>query len=663
MCNFDLREIIDENLNKNFDKKQVNKFDLFTLLYLILFHPILFLKCIWYKLVEDNEDESESSQLVMIEGPWGIGKTYIFNKQIKPIIEDIYKKNVIYTSLFGVKDKQEIKNKIIDRYINNKYRFIGRIFSIFCMIIPFLYLFFYWFYTKDLYKMKISVNFCDIHFFFFTYNILKNIVWFSVIYDLLLIFKICPLNYLIKMLDNKYLGTGFSLQNAELNHLFNNEKDVFVFDDLERISDNADIKEILGFLNELRDVYQFNVIVIVNEEELKKRKDNKSKYEYFREKFNPAKFEVEYREEILNHLIEREENEDVKYLIEKVVKPLCGEKNTKTTTSNLRVIKRFIEIIENIFEKIKKNKFEYINEINEYNINKILNLPCNQQIVVGIGNIYVDRIIETDSVANCLYTDFKNYIEKLYNIKNAYHQIEDNANKDIAVELADLSNINENYMKQNCVLNKLELMICLYFYYEKDIQSKELFILKLKEADKFIDNLEYCKYICAIFEQEKCLDNNKQWIKDKVYKILDNNSDYKHKIYKITEFLVNNRDYGENKARNCIVNNFSDYVYEYIELFIKNIDEKALGIFLFSDAYEIVGNHPDIISAIIKNNKHSIALDFIINDKNYIECKASIKTKKNKEIFDSCIKELYDVTSEDRKRYLDRIITNKTEED
>lgn len=49
---------------------------------------------------------------------------------------------------------------------------------------------FFWFYTKDLYKIKISVNFCDIHFFFFTYNILKNIVWFILLYTGLCCVKI-----------------------------------------------------------------------------------------------------------------------------------------------------------------------------------------------------------------------------------------------------------------------------------------------------------------------------------------------------------------------------------------------------------------------------------------------------------------------------------------
>lgn len=91
MCNFDLREIVEENLNKE------NKFWNFPIIifFISIICSILYLICTILKLpiyfgkkfiYHNIFIDKNNSQLVLIEGPWGIGKTYIFNKYIKTIL-------------------------------------------------------------------------------------------------------------------------------------------------------------------------------------------------------------------------------------------------------------------------------------------------------------------------------------------------------------------------------------------------------------------------------------------------------------------------------------------------------------------------------------------------------------------------------------------------
>lgn len=658
MCNFDLREIVEENLNKERKSWNFPVIVFFTsiicsILYLIctiLKLPIYF----WKKFIYHNIFiDKNNSQLVLIEGPWGIGKTYVFNKYIKTVLKYVYRKNIIYTSLFGVKDKQEIKNKIIDQYIDNKYSIVGKFFLIIGIAFPTIYSLLCFFNPKLLYNMNYSFYFQDIHLFYFTYNTFKCITFISILYDLLLIFKICPLNYLIKILDNKYLGTGFSLQNAELTHLFNNKKDVFVFDDLERISDNADIKEILGFLNELRDVYQFNVIVIANEEELEKRKNNKInittnkgdnkvyetkdndvEYKYFREKFNPAKFEIEYREEILNNLIQKEPNKDVKYLIEKIVKPLSSKKNTENTTSNLRIIKRFIEIISDTYKYAKKDNVISIEEITRDNISEILNYSPDNIFILrkGFGNINFVKATPEE----VLFNHFKNYITKIYILKSKYHNNESLDFKKpqyAGIETTDIADIYKSDIENSFFMSKIELLINIYDHYPQLIKSIDLFLSKIKECKKIIN----LKILSDLISRTKLYEKDESWFKNCFFDQLKN--------YNIKNIINIYKDFCSiskynNNDKKC--NYVEEYVYNNIEKFLKTEQSVDLAIFLFSISL-IVNKYPDIILKILELDRPFSVLDFITVSENYRHCLNCLDTPEKVTIFKNSIKKLYKI--------------------
>lgn len=69
----------------------------------------------------DNKVKTNTPKICMIESPWGIGKTYYVEHNICPKIKK-YFKDIMRISLFGIKSKEEIKNQIIDEYINSKLK-------------------------------------------------------------------------------------------------------------------------------------------------------------------------------------------------------------------------------------------------------------------------------------------------------------------------------------------------------------------------------------------------------------------------------------------------------------------------------------------------------------------------------------------------------------
>lgn len=73
-------------------------------------------------------------------------------------------------------------------------------------------------------------------------------------------------------IDHKYFGTSLALQKTEMKKLFPPERNILIFDDIERTS-NINLEELFGFLNDLRENKGFSVIVIGDELKLKE-KDN-----------------------------------------------------------------------------------------------------------------------------------------------------------------------------------------------------------------------------------------------------------------------------------------------------------------------------------------------------------------------------------------------------
>lgn len=132
--------------------------------------------------------ENKEYKAILIDGPWGCGKTYQVNETIK----DIKRKNhIYYISLFGLESVDEINTKLFYKYHKFK-RWFGSIFK----------------------------------------------TTFSVVSKSVPIFKEININ----------AALDFQLGNSKLK-LF--KKSIVIFDDLERLSKNVSYENLLGYINSL----------------------------------------------------------------------------------------------------------------------------------------------------------------------------------------------------------------------------------------------------------------------------------------------------------------------------------------------------------------------------------------------------------------------------
>ena len=64
--------------------------------------------------------EEKSDYAVMLNGPWGCGKTYFVKNELIDDLQDKFNRNVIYISLFGINDIDELYNNIALQILNIK---------------------------------------------------------------------------------------------------------------------------------------------------------------------------------------------------------------------------------------------------------------------------------------------------------------------------------------------------------------------------------------------------------------------------------------------------------------------------------------------------------------------------------------------------------------
>jgi Cdc6-like AAA superfamily ATPase len=153
---------------------------------------------------------------IALNGKWGVGKTFFWNRLIEEKISD---KKTAYISLFGVENIFDIERKIIFQ-ISTKDRFITS--------------------AKDKIKdFKTTLGLKD---------------------------------------EDTNFGLTGSILNIGLS-LFEKkdfENVIVCFDDFERISDKLKLKDVLGLISELKEQKKCTVVLILNKNELKE--DDLSKY-------------------------------------------------------------------------------------------------------------------------------------------------------------------------------------------------------------------------------------------------------------------------------------------------------------------------------------------------------------------------------------------------
>lgn len=179
---------------------------------------------------------------LMISGEWGSGKTYFFDKNLKPKIE-LKGKKVIYVSLNGVNSTQEIftsilaeRVKFIDWAANNKY---GKVIT-------------------SLLGSVINIGFNSL-------KLLTNSTLFAEIDPKSSDLKPVPLRDFFTIANDKYF---------------------ICFDDLERIGEGISIASVLGFINSNFIEHEgVKVLILCDEPKLKLKADkNGPGYDDIKEK-------------------------------------------------------------------------------------------------------------------------------------------------------------------------------------------------------------------------------------------------------------------------------------------------------------------------------------------------------------------------------------------
>jgi hypothetical protein len=253
------------------------------------------------KEVVDYYLKSNTNYALMITGEWGIGKTYYFKNTLKkeicktPTFSDESKKyRPILVSLFGLKSVDEIQSEI------------------FLSLYPIL---------KNN-KLKLGASIFK--------AVTKGILHLSGLGEY-----------------TKYIEKI----NSESNSFIDFEDLVLCFDDLERISENLKLEELIGYINSLVENENVKVIIIANENKIEI-----DKYHILKEKVvgNSIEF-ISNMNETFDSLIEVKFSGSPLYLVflrenKSFIIDMFSKKS-----KNIRILNYCLSYFQNIFSEITKN--------------------------------------------------------------------------------------------------------------------------------------------------------------------------------------------------------------------------------------------------------------------------------------------------------------------
>lgn len=172
-------------------------------------------------IVDDFIEKRVYHYALMINGSWGSGKTYFVSNYLIPHIREYNKRDINYLSLYGIKDPDEIADKLCGRAIRDKITSLT---------------------GKN--KEGRGAQIADL--------VITNML--------------------------KYGAKKIDLDTNDFNSLAailpNYDNNVIIFDDLERC--NCDVCAVLGYINEFIEHSDASVIIIANEDEIGKRSPEES---------------------------------------------------------------------------------------------------------------------------------------------------------------------------------------------------------------------------------------------------------------------------------------------------------------------------------------------------------------------------------------------------
>lgn len=398
---------------------------------------------------------------ILINGSWGIGKTYEINK-IKN--EKKLKNKIVITTLFGKSSIGEIKNEIYHE-TNGKLVYVFFVFAILIFsllqVLPIT--------IKNISPFEAFENIKDgVSIITWIYYVVKIVTFVSA------------------------LLFGFFITKENFGKVFlkikkTNKNTIIVFDDFERMSPIIKIIELLGFIEELKNS-GYIVIVISDETKIK----DKKQYNDFKEKVIDKTYNIlENEQDTIGVLVFKgiEIDEDIRNSTLNFIE--------KHKIINLRTMQRANKFIRQIINNI---------EIKDNNIKIDIILSCLAICSENSDNLYFSR-------------EKENY-EKLQEEKMKEANT-DNFSLDIKIDETKKCIDNVNYRIINCYDLEKDLVEWLYaiFIGKNKLDNKELFnsyLINRRSIDPFdvlnndwfeaedvdiisnmnkiLNNLEICKY-------------------------------------------------------------------------------------------------------------------------------------------------------------------------
>lgn len=398
--------------------------------------------------------EMNTNFSIMISGNWGVGKTYYYKNQITDLIKttNVYNDNSkkykpIIISLFGIKTIDELQSQIF----LNLYPFIsGK-------------------------KIKIASSIAKV--------IAKGIL------------TIKGLGEYSKILDNV---------NVKGENLLNFNELVICFDDLERISENLKLEEIIGFINNLVENENAKIILIANEDKI-----NEDNYKSLKEKVvgNTIEFQPNLKNTLDNIIAKKfsgyktyqkflAENENI--VIDYFFK---NSQNLRTHTYALsyfhKIFSNFeIEVVKH--QILESNKNEILQKLLKFtfaisieNKNGFLDFKIrnnlDNDLMTGLGHINLENLIgnkKTDKEIEDA-KDYKDkFLEKYYFDEKFtfYHSIYDYITGGNIFNISDLiEELNKQYfIEENEVPEHYKIYSSLSYPNVYELTDKDYIELTVK---------------------------------------------------------------------------------------------------------------------------------------------------------------------------------------
>ena len=261
---------------------------------------------------------SNSGKIILIDGAWGSGKTWKW----KHIVEkEINSKQVIYLSLFGLYNLDDLKSAIFNNYIQKlRHSFFYNLIKVIaCSFIT--------------YKT----------FLFFTSDDVSNIIIISVILVISLMAFIITYEiyeYLFVAALNQYAGINH--QSIQITHLYKPQNTIFCFDDFERILEKEKCGSFLGYFKFLAYQHGYTVVVLANMKDYKIKDSGGIYKEKVFDKCIRHTFENGLKE-ILKTSSNIQLNEMIKEMYKNIQKAQQDIKNSNTSIDNNQII--YLELL------------------------------------------------------------------------------------------------------------------------------------------------------------------------------------------------------------------------------------------------------------------------------------------------------------------------------